>query len=684
MPPTRMGLFLLFIIPLTVHPQGNDSLAFSIPPIIVTAPRIQSISRNAPFALSVLSSSDVNKALPQLSPAEFLSMVPGVFVMNPDNFAQDVRISIRGFGARSSFGIRGVKLLVDGFPVSTPDGQAEVDDVDIGSIARVEVMRGPSSGLYGNAAGGVISIVTEDVTVPLLLEARGSGGMFGYGQFQAAGGQDIGTFRYLLRVSRSQTDGYRAHSGMRGTILNAHARLLPDSMSSVLLLISHVDSPQADDPGALTAEQVVAGRRQAQGSNLLYNAGEAVRQSRFGARYSKRFSARDAIRVSAFVALRDFSNRLPFQQGGMVSFDRVHSGVSLLYDNSGTAGDRPYSLVLGTDIENQRDHRQQRDNLRGSAGPLVLDQREEFLSAGFFADAYWTLCSRVTLSAGLRYDAFRVRLTDSFLSDGDNSGRRTLHAWSPVAGIVYGCTDVTTVYGTVATGFESPALIEFSNNPSGTGGFNPDIGPQRSTSFEAGVRGLIVPRIGYDISLFAIDVRNELTPYELPGTPGRTYYRNAGRSRRLGLELGSSCFIGEGVSLRLGYTFSDFSYRTYQVGPRSYDGRAIPGIPKHSVTAELSYADAAGMFVAAGLRGYDGFFADDANSVTERGVVIANARASRTLHLGAWRIEPFIAVSNLFDARFDSNVRINATGGRYFEPGAGIAVSGGVSVMTGD
>ncbi len=348
--------------------QIDTAQIYELSPVTIQAARFETKDIKTPLAITALSKSFIQRGQAQLSVNESLHAVPGLFALNPNNFAQDLRVAIRGFGARAAFGIRGVKVLVDGLPESTPDGQAQVDNLDLGVLSSIEVIRGPSSGLYGNASGGVISFSSQDPTPIPFWEARMTAGSYGFQQYQLKTGQQKGKFGFLLHGLFINTDGYRENSGMESTILNGKFNYQLNEQSKLTLLLNYANSPKADDPGGINLEQAQTNRLSARVQNITFQSGERVTQSKIGLIYENNFAAHQQIRLKTWYSSRDFANRLPFETGGIVEFDRAFSGFGGNYQLEKKLFGLPYRLQLGIDLQNQADDRRRFNNLLGVRG----------------------------------------------------------------------------------------------------------------------------------------------------------------------------------------------------------------------------------------------------------------------------------------------------------------------------
>lgn len=661
--------------------SGNNADQFDeINEIVVTATRLERVARSVPAAITVVSGTQIQQARQQLSLDEALVGVPGVFFQNRYNFAQDLRIAIRGFGARSNFGVRGIKILVDGIPETLADGQSQVDSIDLASIRQVEVLRGPSSALYGNAAGGVINILTERGTPDPYVDARVATGDYGYRKYQVKTAGAVGQLDYLVSLSDLQIDGYREHSEAENTQLNSRFLYRISDDTEICWTVSATDQPLSNDPGGVTQADATANPRGARDRNVEFDAGEALDQQKVGVSFNHAFPDGGEFRARSYYLARDFRNRLPFTDGGIVAFDREFAGGGISYTREFNIGNLSHRVIAGIDHDRQRDDRQRFDNNSGVQGALVFDQFERVTNTGFFVQDELTVSDRLKVTVGLRYDDIEFDVADAFLADGDDSGTRSIDDVSPSIGFLYSIGTGHDLYGSVATAFETPTSTEFAN-PDGSGGFNSGLEPQKSTSYELGLRGGLLENTRYAFAAYRINVDDELIPFEIASSPDREFFDNAGKSERQGIELSLSATPLPGLNVALAYTWSKFEFDTFIDGNgNDFSGNTIPGIPETFVHADISYLHESGFFAAVDALYTDDLFADNANAAVVNGATIANMRLGLKKTFGKLDIEPFIGINNVFDTDFNANVRINAFGGRYFEPGPVRNVFGGVSV----
>jgi len=669
--------------------------------IVVTATLLERTLDKTPAAVSVVTEADIQDARQQLGLDESLTRVPGLFMQNRYNFAQDLRLSIRGFGARGQFGIRGVKVLVDGIPETLPDGLGSVDGIDLGATSQIEVIRGPSSALYGNASGGVISLTSEGGRDVPEVELRVAAGGYGFEKSQLKFGGETERLNYLVSVSDQKLDGYRAQSKYENKLLTGRFDVDLGKDRSLLTVVNYTDQPVSDDPGGLTTAYLTGAvdPRSAAPLNVQFHAGESLDQQRLGFVYTTPAGEHGTIKARNYYAWRDFGNLLPTQSQGIVDLQRDFVGGGVSYNYDGFWLDRPNRFIAGADFDNQDDRRRRYDNLNGVQGALGFDQREHVQSAGIFLQNELSVSKRVQLSFGVRYDEVDFEVTDYWLTNatGDDSGSKKFTNTSPMVGLTFQLTDKLNLYTTYSSAFETPTTTEFSL-PGGGGGFNQDLVPQEASNYEVGLRGGIGDSQRYEVSLFTIDVEDELIGNEIPTSPGRFYFTNAGQTSRDGLEFSWIASPTDRIRTTVSYTYSDFKFDEFIertiANPAGFDraGNVIPSTPENLVFAEFSYRAPRGWFIAADALYVDDQFGDSGNTVDNPATptvregsqvpayTVANMRMGWDIELDNLVLSPFLGVTNLSDESYTANVRVNATANRYFEPGPTRTGYGGITV----
>ena len=672
-PLVSVGRFLFALFPLTVFVAGPVAAQELLEPITVTvtAPRLATPLTQFPAAVDVVDERTATQARQGLQLDEALNRIPGVFAQNRYNFAQDVRLSIRGFGARAPFGIRGLRILQDGIPETTPDGQSQVDAIDLLNVSRIEVLRGPNAALYGNATGGVVAITTRDGSDP-----RGHGGgallgSYGFQRLEALSEAQAGSGSYSLSFHDLRFDGYRDQARAEKRLLRLHLAQALEA-GDLSLHLRALDAPLTADPGALTRVELDADRRAAAPLAQRLDSRQSAEQLTLGAQWRQPVGE-GQLRLGAFATRRDYAQQLPFPGDSQVAYERDFEGIHTGYERD--LG--PTRVLLGLDLERQRDDRTRNCinfALEPSCsppgepvtGPLALDQRESAHSRGLYVHTDTLLGDDWNLALGARHDRIRFDIDDWLRPEGiDLSGRRTFDEASASAGLIWHWETGHRAFANVATAFETPTFTEFAN-PAGTGGFNPDLEPQYARAFEIGMRGE-TGILAYDVTAHVTRVRDELVPFQ-PDPDGRVFYRNASRTAREGLEIGAELRPAPQWHLRAAVTLNDFRYREYRLDDgQDYAGNRLPGLPAQQLFLEAAWRDGPAFAVLDAL--YTGSrYADDANDVKVDAQTTVNARIGRHWDHGRLRAEGFVAVNNLFNTDAIDNVRINARGGRYFEP----------------
>lgn len=687
-----VGVGILALVPRFSGAQ--DTAATQLQPVVIEVGRGTHRSPlELPFAVTVQTPDSARPGQRHLSLDETLWLIPGLTVSNRNNPAQDPRISIRGFGARSAFGVRGIRVLRDGIPLTLPDGQTPVDYLDLESVGRVEVMRGSASSLYGNAGGGVVDLRTsEPPPVPVSAAVRLWKGGFGSRRIVAKAGGAPGSLGYQANVARTESDGYRDYSRQRMT--NGFARLSLDAGGgSYALEWLGMNTPVAQNPGALTRSQFDLNPRLADPLSVRKGARKAVTQSQLGMT-ARRAGSRGEIEVSAYAATRSLDNPLAF---AIVDVGRATSGGSFRATLPFSLLGVEHRLTLGTELQLQNDLRRNFTNCNDiptpttptatcptvgvERGTLTLDQREIVSSVGSYLRDELQLGERYVLTASARADAVRFRVKDQLISatNPDDSGRRLLDAVSPMVGILARLSTSHSAYANVSSAFETPTATELGNQPSGAGGINRDLKPQRSTTYEAGVKGVGASGLQYNASVFATGVHDELIPFDIPASGGRRYFRNAGRTSRRGAELG----IGVAVrALELGgaYTYANYRFKDFTVDTAHYAGNRIPGIPPQTLQVSATLRSALIAFVTEATFA-DKMAVNDANSESSPGYALLNARILTSAALGRSGAELTFGAQNLFNTRYMSSVSVNAAGGKFYEPGSQRSVYVGLTLL---
>jgi len=683
---------LLASVPAGAWAQPGEA---ELPAVVVTGTRLGASVMDTPASVDVVEGAQMRRGQPGINLSEGLAGVPGLQIQNRQNYAQDLQISSRGFGARSTFGVRGVRLYVDGIPATMPDGQGQTSNIDIGSIGRVEVLRGPFSALYGNSSGGVILVSTEDGVEPPSLSASGWGGSDGtwrYGlRANGASGSGPGALDYVVDLTRFTTDGYRDHSAARKNLGNAKLGLQLDDASRLTLVANSVDL-KAQDPLGLTYRQFQDEPRSAPLAEQ-YDTRKTVRQTQGGAIYEREVDGRNTLRLMVYYGQRDTTQyqaippaaqMAPSQAGGVIDLKRQYGGADLRWTTETTAAGRPLTLVGGFSYDSLRETRKGYENYTGSGagrqlgvrGALRRDETNAVYNADPYLQASWQVSERWTLDAGLRYSTVNFDSDDRYVMPGnaDDSGTARYRKALPVAALRYAPDPGLSLYASYGRGFETPTLNELSYRPGGQPGLNFGLAPALSTNLEAGVKARVAGGL-LTAAVFHASTDDEIVSAGSAG--GRASYQNAGRTRRDGIELGWSGEFARNGRAQLAYTWLNARY--VDDGPGDIRaGNRIPGIARQAAYASLAWAPPEGWQASVEGRLLSKVYVNDANDGDAPGYVVAALSAGYVKKLGAWELNAYARVDNLFDRRYAGSVIVNEVNGRYYEPAAGRSVGGGI------
>lgn len=652
---------------------GNAQPGFDS--IVVTGTRIERPLAETPAGVTIVSEDAIREGRQGLQLDEALSRVPGLFLQNRYNFAQGQRLSLRGFGARAPFGVRGIRIRADGFPETLPDGQSQVDMIDLDSAVRAEVLRGPSSVLYGNAGGGVVSVETANGRDHPGTTLRAQGGGDSFAKVYARHGGSLGDFDYHAGISHLDYEGHREQSAVRKTLFNAKLGWQPTDDRRLEVVLAVLELPKAEDPGGLSLNQLMADRQQATETARALDSGQDVAQQRLGLTYRHGLTAGTEIVTRAFLTQRDFEQVLPFFFPGaenLVGFERDFFGAGSELRGGFTLGERRARYTLGVEAQRQRDDRyRQSIDTEGERSALTQREVQKATVVAGFGQIDIDLVPALTLSLGARADRLRLTGDDRLLDDGDDSGARDFDELSGSAGLLWRVRDDLHAYANIATAFESPTFTEFAR-PDGDAGFNPDIEPQESVNREIGLRNDLAAVLHFDVTLFSVRTDDEITPFE---RDGRTFYRNAARTDRDGVEAMAVWQPLPPLRLTASYTYARLRFDRFTTSDGTdLSGNDLPGVPRQNAFVEAAWHGAS-HFAAVDARFTDSRYAENANALKVGGHALLNARAGTHFALGAdTELELFAGVNNLLDRDAIANLRVNANEGRpidergFFEP----------------
>lgn len=668
-------------LPLSGHAQ-TQAPAPALAATVVTATRTEADPLAVPASVERIDGDALRLGRAQVNISEALGTVPGLQARERQNYAQDVQISMRGFGTRATFGIRGLRLYVDGIPATQPDGQGQLSHVDLASAERIEVLRGPFSALYGNSSGGVLQVFTEEGRGAPRLRldtAAGSDGLLRFGAKVSGntGPNDSGV-GYVVSASRFSTDGYREHSEARRLLANAKLTLRPHEDGKLTLVANRVVLPKADDPLGLSRAQWQANPRGVDPAALRFDTRKNMDQTQAGLVYEHYLSEAHALQATLYggqrgttqfqsipVAVQDN----PRHPGGVIDLDRDYAGADLRWTWRTELADAPLSVVAGLAYDGLREDRRGYANFVGSTlgvqGALRRNERNRVNNFDKYLQADWRVTQHWTVNAGLRHSRVRFDSQDRYVVgvNPDDSGQARYGATLPVVGASFAITESLRVYASVGKGFETPTLNELSYRPDQQPGLNFGLQPARSKSVEAGLKHRSAALGEWTAAVFRTGTEDEIVTSTVNG---RSTAQNAGKTRRNGLELAWEQRHLQHLRTQVAATFLDARYRD---GANA--GARLPGLAKSSLYASAGWVPPQGWRAGADWRALSRVMVNDANSDAAAGYGVLGLYTGYAARLGGWQLEGFVRADNLLDKRYAGSVIVNEGNSRFFEPAPG-------------
>ncbi len=679
-----------------------DELAAAapVPVVIVTGSRIEQDSFDFPAAVDTADAQRIGAAWMRVNASEALAAVPGLVVLNRQNYAQDLQISSRGFGARSAFGVRGVRLIADGIPASMPDGQGQAATFNLDLAERIEVLRGPFSALYGNHSGGVIQLFTRDGQGRPSVETTVSGGSDGTHKIDLNAQGETNGIGYVIDASRFQTDGYRDHSAARRDQGFAKFSVKPGATSRLTVTASTLTQDDTQDPLGVTwatfqrdprAGEIDPTDTQTPNRTLAerYNTRKSIDHQQGGAVFEQHFGP-DRLRVTAYAGKRQVIQYQAFSRGfqapsthsgGVVDFDRDFYGADLQWLAVRQLAGGKLSTTLGLEYNRSKDDRQGFENFSGAQlgvrGALRRDETDKLSSLDPYVQTQWEGGPWV-LTAGLRRSSLKVEVDDRFLANGNDSGDVSYNKVTPVLGALYKVSPQLNLYASAARGFETPTLNELFYSGAGRG-FNFNLQPASSRHFEIGAKAKLGENTRVEAALFQVRTDDEMVVDTASG--GRNSYRNASETLRRGAEVSLESELGAGFSARLAMTLLRASYETGFGSVAA--GSRLPGVPRANMFGELAWKDEGGRFSAAlETIASSKLYAEDTNNERPApGYAVMNARVQARQTVDRWRFRQFLRLNNVFNRDYVGSVIVGDANRRYYEAAPGRQWMIGVSAQ---
>lgn len=682
----------------------------SVDTVTVTATRVAQPTFDVPASIDVLGGESFNQDRLGVNLSEGLASVPGLLARDRQNYAQDTQISIRGFGSRATFGIRGLRLYLDGIPATQPDGQGQIAHFNLASADRVEVLRGPFSTLYGNSSGGVISMFTADGADPDRISGGVAGGSFGTWRANLGASGKLGDTGYTFDYTHFETDGFRDHSEAERESVNGKLNLAVGDNGRLSLVLNHFDSPDTQDPLGLTRAQFDEDPSQATGVATLFNTRKSAKQTQGGAVYEHVLGAH-TLRALAYAGKREVEQYLSIpvvaqdvnerpsnitSSGGVVDLSSDYAGTDLRWSWRGLINQRPLTLVAGLSYDELSQDRRGFENFIGSGdaqqlgvrGALRRDEVNDIDNFDQYLQASLDLAEKWTASLGLRRSKVTFDSNDRYFAgdNGDDSGRADFEQTTPAVGLLYRARPSLNLYGAFARGFETPTFVELAYRPDGQGGLNFDLEPSRSNNTEIGAKLRLGARTRANLALFHTRTQDELVVATNSG--GRSTFQNAGRTQRQGVELMIESSPLERWTLQLAWTLLDASVRedylactgTPCTTPNTpvERGNDIAGVPESALFGAVKWGGDTGWHAGVEARYLDAVPVNDVNAESAPSYALAGADVGYVFAQGWGRLRTFVRVDNLFDEEYVGSVIVNDGNGRFYEPGPERSVLAGL------
>ena len=674
------------VLALAQTPPSPTAVPTDVPtldPVVVTATRRAARSFDVPASTDRIDAATIQNGQPMINLSETLVRVPGIVTFNRQNYAQDLQISSRGFGARSTFGVRGVRLFQDEIPVTMPDGQGQTGSFNLFSAESIEILRGPFSTLYGNASGGVIAVTTEDGKLPPSIGANASFGSYGTHAWGLKASGRMGRTGYVVANSHFHTDGYRDHSAATRDVVNAKLSVGFGADTKLTVLAGTQDQYRTLDPLGLNRAQWEADPRQVDPVAITFDTNKTIRQQQAGATLEHRLGAATVVRATGYAGQRRIRQYLALpgtgvlSSGGVVDLDRAFHGGALRVTHSLPAFGRPLTLIAGVEADRQDERRKGFVNNNGALGDLRRDEDDRVTAIDGYAQLEWLPIDALSLTAGVRHSDVRFVSDDHYVTaqNPDDSGRRSFSKATPVFGAVWHVLPDLNAYASYGQGFETPTFAEMAYRAGGSG-LNFALNPATSEAAEAGIKVLIRRNHRVNLAAFAIDTDDEIVTDANVG--GRTIFRNAGSTRRRGVEAAWDAKWTPDLASRFAYTYLRATFRdAFRSGSDTVPaGARMPGVPATTVYGELAWSPQwqglAGRPQAALEVVYvDRIYVNDRNSDAAPSYTIANMRVGVEQRFGAFTLKGYARLNNLADRRYAGSVIVGEGNGRFFEPAPG-------------
>jgi len=673
-----------------------------LPTLHVEATRTDTTYLQTPASVFRIDAPQVDTSS-QVNLTEVVKGIPSLQIRNRENYAQDLQLSMRGFGARSTFGVRGIRLYVDGIPATMPDGQGQTSNIDLSSLDHVEVLTGPFSSLYGNSSGGTILTSTKEGQGKDSIELSYSGGSHDKsraGLVLQGGAKGANEPSYVISSSYFDTDGYREHSGAEKVLNNAKLSWSLDDGSKINWITNYVKI-HADDPGGLTRADWENNPKQVVQNVLDYNARKEIDQIQTGLTWSKPINDQHELYAMTYMGQRQVTQyqsipdtvqknpNTPYQAGGVIDFKRNYYGADFRWTGKELLPNT--TLSVGVALDAMKEDRQGYQNFndtgdKGVKGALRRDEDNTLWNIDPYLQASWQFLPTWRLDTGVRYSNVHYKSKDYYIVglNGDNSGKTSYEEVLPSVALSWQITPEVFVYASYAKGFETPTFTEMAY-PAQGGASTLDLKPSTSDTYETGLKSQ--NQLGdFTLAVFQTKTKNDIVSAE--SFAGRSTFRNADKTLREGVEFAWNKKLWRDLTAIASYTYLDatFDSTVPAAGKISEipEGNAIPGIAKNQAYASLAWQPSHGLYGGVEVQYMDKVYVNDTNSDAAPSYSVTSANVGYAWVMGDWKVNSFARVDNLFDKNYAGSVIVNDSTqpvGRYFEPADGRNWSAGLRVI---
>lgn len=667
-----------------------------LPTLHVEATRTDTTYLQTPASVFRIDAPQVHTSS-QVNLTEVVKGIPSLQLRNRENYAQDLQLSMRGFGARSTFGVRGIRLYVDGIPATMPDGQGQTSNIDLSSLDHVEVLTGPFSSLYGNSSGGTILTSTKEGQGKDSIELSYSGGSHDKsraGLVLQGGAKGANEPSYVISSSYFDTDGYREHSGAEKVLNNAKLSWNLDDGSKINWVTNYVKI-HADDPQGLTHDQWNANPRQQVPFLKQFNVRKDIEQTQTGVTWSKPINDKNELYAMAYLGNRQVTQYQSIPKstqdasinhaGGVIDFERDYYGADFRWTGKELLPNTTLSVGVALDAmdEDRKGFENfNADGMYGVKGKLRRDEDNTLWNIDPYLQASWQFLPTLRLDTGVRYSNVHYKSEDNYLSNGDDSGKTDYDKVLPSAALSWQILPELMAYMSYAKGFETPTFTEMAYRPDGESGFNFDLTASTSDTYETGLKSQ--NQLGdFTLAVFQTKTKDDIV--SAGNSNGRSTFRNADKTLREGVEFAWNKKLWRDLTATASYTYLDATFDADIPALGSIaqipSGNAIPGIAKNQAYASLAWQPSHGLYGGVDVQYMDKVYVNDTNSDAAPSYSVTSANVGYAWVMGDWKVNSFARVDNLFDKNYAGSVIVNDGNGRYFEPADGRNWSAGLRVI---